>query len=1009
MSAPARFAGRAARAAAWVVAAALWGCGGGPGGGFPVPSPQGGAPGDQQQVAGSNGGEGNGSTGAGNTIVTTVTTGGTSGSAPAREKQDLANYVNTLRGSHSNAYIYDGYSRGNTFPATAVPFGFTMWSPVNRIDPDDESSGWSNTKPYDGYMGNDFFYTFFEDENDTKPLDRIFAFAAVHEASPWMGNRQSLQFMPVTQTDSAGNPVLDKAARGEKFSHGNEVAHAHYYSVTFDNGTRTEITPTDHAAYFRFTAAANQPSLAVVFDVFKGVPGSLNVDAANGTVSGYTDQGSPRMYFHAVADAPVKASGAASFPTWLSFDTASAGRQAVGLKVGTSFISVEQAKANLVQEIGARSFDDVLGAAKEAWNDRLNTIQVEGATEDQKTILYSNMYRAFLYPNSAWENVNGTPSYLNPYVSPMTVRPGKLWVNNGFWDTYRTTWPLYTLLFPQQTGEMLDGFVNGYKDGGWTTRWASPGYADMMVGTNSDIILADAYLKGVRNFDVNAAYDSMLKNASVYSPNSDRGRKGMEKTPFYGYSTVYDESVSWSLEGYLNDFGVSQMAKALGKTDDAAYFANSATGYANIFDGASTGTWAGGWFRQKSTGGAFGGGAPNPMAWYYGYTEGNAWTYAFATPQDGRGLANLYGGRAALKTKLDAFFTTRPGLGYDGTDPNGSHTGIKPEIKSAYDVDALAGVGQYQHSNQPVHHTIYMYSHAESPASGQKYLRDVMDKLYFSGLDKNGVPNGDGYMGDEDNGEMSAWYVLSAMGFYPASTGRPEYTIGAPYFPKMSVLVPNAKGEPRAITISAPGVSSTNRYVQGLKLNGTSITRTYLTHAELVEGATLEFQMGPNPSSWGTGDDDAPSSITKDAARPSPLQSLLPTSAFSTTASNTTGLKNLNDRTSLTEWSSGAGAAWIQGSTAGTARKVAIYTLTSSSKTGQDPAGWTLKGSNDGIGWTTLDTRQGEVFAWRRQVRPFVVKTPGAYSTYRLEIGGGVGGGGAVSLSEFELLAAPLN
>ncbi|SEF27848.1 GH92 family glycosyl hydrolase [Variovorax sp. NFACC27] len=961
-----------------------------------MPLPQGGgAAGDRQPVADTNTGAppatGTGDIGSGGVV--------------ARAKQDLANYVNTLRGSHSNAYIYDGYSRGNTFPATAVPFGFTMWSPVNRIDPDDQSSGWSNTKPYDGYMGNDFFYTFFEDENDTKPLDRIFAFAAVHEASPWMGNRQSVQFMPVTQTDKAGNPVLDKASRGEKFSHRNEVAHAHYYSVSFDNGTRTEITPTDHAAYFRFTAAANQPTLAVVFDVFKGVSGSLGVDAANGVVSGYTDQGSPRMYFYAVADVPVKASGADSFPTWLRFDT-STGQQSVGLKVGTSFISVEQAKANLAQEIGSKSFDGVLAAAKEAWNDKLNTIQVEGATEDQKTILYSNMYRAFLYPNSAWENVNGTPSYLNPYVSPMTVRTGKLWVNNGFWDTYRTTWPLYTLLLPQQTGEMLDGFVNGCKDGGWTTRWASPGYADMMVGTNSDIILADAYMKGVRNFDFNAAYDSMLKNASVYSPDSDRGRKGMEKTPFYGYSTVYDESVSWSLEGYLNDFGVSQMAKALGKVDDAAYFANSATGYANIFDGTSTGTWTGGWFRQKSTGGAFGGGAPNPMAWYYGYTEGNAWTYAFATPQDGRGLANLYGGRAALKAKLDAFFTTKPGLGYDGTDPNGSHTGIKPEIKSAYDVDALAGVGQYQHSNQPVHHTIYMYSHAGSPSSGQKYLRDVMDKLYFSGFDKDGNPTGDGYMGDEDNGEMSAWYVLSAMGFYPASTGRPEYTIGAPYFPKTSVLVRNAKGEPRAITITAPGVSSTNRYVQGLKLNGASITRTYLTHAELVEGATLEFQMGPNPSSWGTGEDDAPSSVTQGTGKPSPLQSLLPTSAFATTASNATGLKNLNDRTSLTEWSSGtSGAAWIQGSTATTARTVAIYTLTSSNKTGQDPAGWTLKGSNDGINWTTLDTRQGEVFAWRRQVRPFVVKTPGAYSSYRLEIAGS----GAVSLSEFELLAAPLN
>jgi predicted alpha-1,2-mannosidase len=579
-------------------------------------------------------------------------------------------------------------------------------------------------------------------------------------------------------------------------------------------------------------------------------------------------------------------------------------------------------------------------------------------------------------------------------------------VNNGFWDTYRTTWPLYTLLLPKQTGEMIDGFVNGYKDGGWTTRWASPGYADMMVGTNSDIIFADAYLKGVRNFDVGAAYDSMLKNASVYSDHDDRGRKGMNRTPFQGYSTVGSEAVSWSLEGYVNDFGVSQMAKALGKADDATYFANSAIGYAHIFDGSSTGIWAGGWFRQKSTGGTFGGGTSDPMEWYGGYTEGNAWTYAFATPQDGQGLANLHGGRAQLKAKLDAFFTTKPGLSNDGT-PNGSSSGIKPEIKSAYDVDALAGVGQYQHSNQPVHHSIYMYNYAGSPASGQKVLRDVIDKLYASGFDKNGNSTGDGYMGDEDNGEMSAWYVLSAMGFYPASTGRPEYTIGAPYFPKMSVLVPNAKGEARSITISAPDVSSANRYVQGLTLNGVSITRSYLTHAELVEGATLEFQMGPNPSpSWGTADADLPSSITQGTAKPSPLESLLPTSAFAKkSASNTTGLGALTDRNSATEWRNASGAAWVQGDTAGPARAVAIYTLTSSSKTGQDPASWTLKGSNDGTTWTTVDARQGEVFAWRQQVRPFVAKTPGAYASYRLEFDGS----GAVGLSEFELLATPVN
>jgi predicted alpha-1,2-mannosidase len=920
-----------------------------------------------------------------------------------REDQDLAHYVNTMRGTHSNAYIFDGYSRGNTFPATAVPFGFNMWTPVNRLDPDDKTrSSWSNKKFHTGDMGNDFFYQFYEDEASTKLLDRIYSFAVVHEPSTWIGNRQSLQIMPVAKFDASGNPITSKANRAEKFDRKNETAHAHYYGLTFDNGTKTEIAPTDHAAYFRFTAGINQRALAVVFDNFKGVSGSVTLDAANGIVSGYTDHGSPRMYFYAKFDAPVVASGGA-FPAWLKFDT-SGGKKTVNLKIATSFISTDQAKANLESEIGGKSFDNVLGEAKAAWNVKLNSIQVEGATEDQKIILYSNLYRSFLYPNSAWENVNGSPAYMSPYTNPSSQKPGKIWVNNGFWDTYRTTWPLYSLLIPQQAGEMIDGFVNGYKDGGWVTRWSGPGYIDMMVATSSDVIFADAYLKGVRNFDVNAAYASMLKNATVFSADAAKGRKGMNKMPFYGFFTHGDEAVSWSLEAYINDFGIGQMAAALGKSDDAAYLLNSAVSYANLFDGTSTDVWAGGWFRQKNTRGNWTG-VSSPMTWYGGYTEGNAWSYAFLAPQDGQGLANLYGGRAALKNKLDAFFTTRPGLGADGTSLTVSRLGqeIKPEIKSAYDVNELASVGQYQHSNQPVHHSIYMYNYAGAPASGQKYLRDVMDKLYFSGFDKDGKSTGDGYLGDEDNGEMSAWYVWSAMGFYPVSMGRPEYAIGAPYFPKMKIRVKNAKGEDKTITVTATGVSSSNRYVQSLKLNGAKITRNYLKHAELIEGATLEFQMGPNPSTtWGTGKDDLPTSITQGDAKPTPLIRILQDKNYTKTASTSSAASSLFDRASKTSWSSSSGAAWIEASAAApfNGHIVTLYTLTSRGDDGFDPAGWTLKGSNDGVSWVKLDERKNEKFAWRRQTRPFAIKSPAAYTHYRLEFDATA----PVGLSEFELL-----
>jgi predicted alpha-1,2-mannosidase len=879
--------------------------------------------------------------------------------------QSLPNYVNTMRGAQSSG----DFTRGNTFPATAMPFGFNMWSPVNRSDPN-------------------WFYQFKTGENGD-PINTVRAFAVVHEPSPWIGNRQSLGIMPIENETATSFSNQEQA-----FDRKREVAQAHYYSLVFNNGTQTEITPTDHAAYFRFTVPADKQVLTVLFDTLVS-GGAFAYDAASGAVSGYTTHGSPKMYFYAAFDAPVTKSKAVYGDTsWVQFDVAN-GSKSVGMRIATSFISVEQAKSNLDQEIGTKSFEAVKDLAEAAWLGKLGTIRVKGATDDQKKILYSNMYRAFLYPNSAWENVDGQPTYISPYTAPPAKKPGKIWVNNGFWDTYRTNWPLYSLLMPTQAGLMIDGFVNGYKDGGWVTRWSGPGYADSMVATSSDIIFADAYLKGVRNFDVDAAYASMLRNATTVSTEGAKGRKGMDTSVFYGYKTDNNESVAWSLEAYLNDFGIAQLAKALKKDDDYAYFMNRAISYPNIFDGASKDVWAGGFFRSKGTDGNWQSGPRNPQTWGYGYTEGNAWSYAFLAPQDGQGLANLYGGRQQLKDKLDTFFKTDPGL------DAGSYWSVIHEIREAKKVDELANLGEYQHSNQPVHHSIYMYNYAGAPASGQNYLRDVMDKLYFSGFDSQGNSTGEGYIGDEDNGEQSAWFVLSAMGIYPVSMGRPEYAIGAPYFPSMSVKLENGK----KITINASNVSSSNRYVQSLKLNGKNITRSYLLHSELAEGATLDFEMGPNPSQWGTGVDDVPTSITQGDKKPTPLKSLLP-AVYDVTASTDANKARIFDRTSSSVWANPAGTAgWIEAGKkpSPSVDTVSLYTLTSADLAGQDPVGWTLKGSNDGKAWTTLDSRDAQTFDWRRQTRPFALKAPAAYARYRLEFTGT----SALSLAELELLGTP--
>ncbi|MDC0712580.1 GH92 family glycosyl hydrolase [Stigmatella sp. ncwal1] len=882
-----------------------------------------------------------------------------------------SDYVNTLRGSNSE---YEGYSRGATFPATAVPFGFNFWSPMT-----DASK-------------NNWIYQY----NQTA----IQAFTISHMPSPWMGDRQTFQFMP-----QSGSVVVDRGSRAAAFSHANETAKAHAYSVKFNNGIQTEIAPTDHAASLRFTFPGTTSYL--LFDSIgpeKGTVGaSISFDNANGVISGYTDHSSwsshaPRMYFYgkfskAIAQS-AKVSGQRELTSWVRFNTVAG--EKVGLSMATSFISVAQAQSNLAQEIGAKSFDTVKLEAQNAWNTLLGKIEVEGASEDQKTILYSNLYRAFLYPNSAWENVNGTPSYASPYVSGNPVKTGKVYVNNGFWDTYRTTWPLYALLIPTKTGEMIDGFVSGYRDGGWITRWSAPAYANSMVGTSSDALIADAYLKGVRNFDISAAYDSMMRNAMTYSSGSDRGRKGMSRSIFMGYmpqdvtGSEFDsgedrQSASWSLESYINDFAISQMAQALGRTHEAQYLLNRSLNYVHLFSPSV------GFFRARKADGTWFVPDANfkPNTWGCGFTEGNAWHYSTLVPHDGQGLANLYSGKSALANKLDALF--------DGSrDYDLSCIGLIHEIREAYDVN----MGQYAHSNQPGHHTLYMYSYAGTPWRIQQRVRAII------GLYKSGIANGDGYLGDEDNGEMSAWYLFSTMGFYPVSVGRPEYAIGAPFFTKMTVHLENG----RDIVINAPNVSDTNKYIQSVTVNGQLYSRNFLPHSLFANGATLDFNMGPSPTTWGSGDINAPTSLTAGTAIAQPMADVAKGGTASASMDNPgsgEGAGSAFDDDSRTKWFAPQSNPWLRYQISG-GKTVKMYTLTSANDfPDRDPKSWVLQASNDGTTWVTLDTQTGQTFAWRYQTRMFPLNNNTAYTQYRLQINE-VNGSIHTQLAEFELLGKAL-
>ncbi|MFJ8671613.1 GH92 family glycosyl hydrolase [Streptomyces sp. NPDC093589] len=879
--------------------------------------------------------------------------------APEKPRAHPSDYAETTRGTNSSG----GFSRGNTFPATAVPHGFNFWTPVTNAG----SLSWL----YDYARG-----------NNADNLPTIQAFSASHEPSPWMGDRQTFQMMP---SAAGGTPSASRTKRALPFRHEKETARPHYYGVTFENGLKAEMAPTDHAAMLRFTYPGKDAS--VIFDNVSE-KGGLTLDKENGVVSGFSDvksglsTGATRLFVYGTFDAPATAGGkldgggGGDVTGYLRFD---AGKdRTVNLRLATSLISLDQAKANLGREIpSGTSFEGVRKRAQKSWDDILGKVEVEGASEGQRTTLYSSLYRLYLYPNSGFEKVGSTYRYASPF-SPQTgpdtpthtgakIVKGKPYVNNGFWDTYRTTWPAYSLLTPKKAGELVDGFVQQYKDGGWTSRWSSPGYADLMTGTSSDVAFADAYVKGV-DFDAEEAYDAALKNATVVPPSSGVGRKGMTSSPFLGYTpSETHEGLSWALEGYLNDYGISRMGTALyqktGKKhykEEAAYFLNRAREYVKLFDGKA------GFFQGKTEKGEWR--VPSdkfdPRVWGYDYTETNAWGYAFTAPQDSRGLANLYGGRKGLGDKLDTYFAT-PETG--SAEFAGSYGGVIHEMTEARDVR----MGMYGHSNQVAHHVAYMYDAAGEPYRTQEKVREVLSRLY------TGSEIGQGYHGDEDNGEQSAWYLFSSLGFYPLVMGSGEYAIGSPQFTRMTVHLDGG----RDLVVKAPKNSAKNVYVQGLRVNGKKWTSTALPHKEIARGGVLEFDMGPKPSSWGTGRNAQPSSITQDDKVPSPRGDALK------------GDGALFDNTSATDATTSSVELPVTEPT-----KAAQYTLTSSDKA-KAPRGWVLEGSRDGKKWQRLDKRSGESFAWDKQTRAFTVEDPGAYRHYRLVLDG------SATLAEVELLS----
>jgi MYXO-CTERM domain-containing protein len=511
-----------------------------------------------------------------------------------------------------------------------------------------------------------------------------------------------------------------------------------------------------------------------------------------------------------------------------------------------------------------------------------------------------------------------------------------------------------------------------------------------MVGSHSDIIFADAYLKGIKNFDFNTAYESMLKNAMVFSSDGSKGRKGNERSIFMGYIPVdvLDESAAWYLEDVVNDFGISQMAKELDKQTEYEYFLNRSLNYVNLFSPSV------GFFRGKKLKGSWR--TPDdefyPNEWGYEFTEGAPWHYCTAASNDPQGMANLYGGRTKLSEKIDSVFAAPRDYMV------GSYGGVIHEMMEAFDTN----MGQYAHANEPIHHMIYMYNYAGTPSRTQERIRDVLDEK--NGVYGSGIDTGGGYLGDEDNGQMSAWYVFSAMGFYPASPGHPEYTIGSPLFTKATIHLENGS----VFVVSAPANNSTNKYIQSAKLNGAVYTKNYLRHSDIVNGGSLELEMGPSPATWGSGADDVPTSITTGTRVPVPRVDKASGGSITVSsedAMNGAGKERAFDDDSSTKWVAKGGQSFIQYQfAAGKKHTVSMYTLTSADDSPDgDPKSWTLKASNNGVDWVTLDTRTDESFLWRSYTKVYSASNTAPFAYYKFDITENHGGQNT-QLAEVELI-----
>ena len=737
-------------------------------------------------------------------------------SFPVFAEKDLVQYVNTLQGTNSTYEL----SWGNTYPTTAVPYPMNSWSPQTGKNGD----GWK------------YQYS----------ATTIRGFQPTHQCSPWVGDYGVFSLMPVPEL------VVDESKRATPFSHDKEIAKPHYYKVTLENGITTEFSPTTRSAHFRFSFPAKGDAFLVLDGYTK--TSQVQIDVANHRITGYVHNGafSPKThknYFIIQFDKPF-----VSYGTWenrkntIQKNNLSREGEGIGAyvqfakgskvqaKVSTSYISPEQAEVTMTRELGKHSSVEVTKqAAADVWNQLLNRVLVEGGTEEDMKTFYSCMFRANLFSHKFYEEKeDGSPYYYSPYDEK--IHDGYMFTDNGFWDTFRSQFPLTNILHPTMQGQYMQALLDAQEQCGWLPSWSFPSETGGMVGNHSISLLTDAWVKGIRTFDPEKALKAYAHEAMNKGPwGGANGRVRWKDYYQLGY-IPYPESMgstAQTLEYCYDDFCAYQLAKMTGNKFYEEVFARQIYNYKNVYDPSV------GFMRGRKLDGSWA--DFDAFEWGGPYCEGNAWHYNWSVFHDVQGLIDLTGGDERFVAKIDSVFAL-PGIVKYGTYGTKIHEMLEME---------LAKMGQYAQGNQPIQH-IYLYSYAGQPWKTQYWIRQVMDRLYNS--------SENGYPGDEDQGGMSSWYVLSALGIYSVCPGTDEYVLGSPKFRKATITMEDGK----KFVIEAKGNSKDNVYIQNATLNGKRHTRNYIHYSDIVNGGVLELQMGNQPEKTrGTAKEDRPFSLSK--------------------------------------------------------------------------------------------------------------------------------------------------